>query len=294
MATIKKITPFLWFDHEAEEAARFYTSIFKNSKIGDVMRNGEAVMVVDFSLDGQPFSALNGGPQFKFNPSVSFFVTCETEAETDAVWHKLAEGGAALMPLQKYDWSEKYGFLQDRYGLAWQISLGKLSDVGNQKFVPSLLFTGPAAGRGEEAVRFYTSLFGDSSITGILHYAEGENAPVGTVKHAQFALNNQTFMIMDNPMNQDYTFNEAISFVVNCDTQEEVDFFWEKLTADGGAESMCGWLKDKFGVSWQIVPEALPRLLTDPSPAVAQTAMAAMMQMRKIIIADLQRAYEQK
>jgi predicted 3-demethylubiquinone-9 3-methyltransferase (glyoxalase superfamily) len=248
---------------------------------------------VDFSLDGQKFNALNGGPQFKFNPSVSFYVTCETETETDAVWQKLSEGGMALMPLERYDWSEKYGWVQDRFGLSWQISLGKLEDTGHQKFTPSLLFTGMQRGRAAEAVRFYTSLFDSSSITGIMHYGAGEPGPEGTVKHAQFSLCGQTFMAMDHPMEEPFTFNEAISFVVNCNTQNEVDFFWEKLTADGGEESMCGWLKDKFGVSWQIVPEALPRLLSDPNPAVAQTAMAAMMQMRKIVIADLQKTNEQ-
>jgi predicted 3-demethylubiquinone-9 3-methyltransferase (glyoxalase superfamily) len=293
MTTTKKITPFLWFDNQAEEAANFYTSVFKNSKIANVMRNGEAVMVVDFSLDGQKFNALNGGPHFKINPSISFYVVCETAAETDSVWQKLAEGGKALMPLDKYAWSEKYGWVQDRFGLSWQISLGKLSDVGNQKFTPSLLFSGPQRGKAEEAVRFYTSLFGGSSITGILHYEADEEGPKGMVKHAQFVINNQTFMAMDHGMNESFTFNEAVSFVVNCDTQEEVDYFWEKLTADGGEESMCSWLKDKFGVSWQIVPEALPRLLSDPDPAVAQTAMSAMMQMRKIVIADLQKVNEQ-
>ena len=287
MATTNKITPFLWFNGQAEEAANFYAAVFKNSKIGNVIGHGDAVMVVDFTLDGQPFSALNGGPQFTFNPSVSFFVTCETEAETDVVWQKLVDGGMAMMPLERYDWSDKYGFLQDRYGVCWQISLGKLDEVGGQKFVPSLLFTGPQKGRGEEAVRFYTNLFGHSDITGILHYGAGEEGPVGTVKHAQFSLEGQTFMIMDNPTDQTFTFNEAASFVVHCTTQGEVDFFWEKLTANGGEESQCGWLKDKFGVSWQIIPEALPRLLADPDPAIAQHAMMAMMQMRKIEIAKL-------
>lgn len=256
------------------------------------MRNGETVMVVDFSLDGQKFNALNGGPQFKFNPSVSFFVTCETEAETDVVWQKLLEGGKAMMPLDKYAWSEKYGWLQDRFGVSWQISLGKLSDVGHQKFIPTFLFSGVQCGKAEEAVKFYTSLFSGSSITGISYYGDKGPGQAGTVEHAQFSLNDQMFMAMDNLANQDYTFNEAISFVVHCDAQDEVDFFWEKLTANGGEESMCGWLKDKFGVSWQIVPEALPRLLSDPDPAVAQTAMAAMMQMRKIIIADLTKTPE--
>jgi len=292
MATTKKITPFLWFDNQAAEAANFYTTVFNNSKVNNTVRNGEAVMVVDFSLDGQSFSALNGGPQFRFNPSISFYVVCETAAETDSVWQKLSEGGLVMIPIERQEWSEKYGFLQDRFGVAWQISMGKLEDVGHQKFTPSLLFTGPAAGRGEEAVRFYTSLFADSAITGILHYGAGEGGPEGTVKHAQFSLNHHTFMVMDNPMDQTFTFNEAVSFVVPCDTQAEVDYFWDKLTAGGGAESQCGWLKDKFGVSWQIIPESLPRLLADPDPVKAQTAMAAMMQMRKIEIDKLTRAPE--
>jgi len=152
MTTLQKITPFLWFDNQAEEAANFYVSVFKNSKIGNVVRNNGSVLVVNFSLDGQKFNALNGGPQFKFN--------------------------------------------------------------------------------------------------------------------------------------------EAVSFVVHCDAQDEVDYFWEKLTA-GGEESMCGWLKDKFGLSWQIVPDVLPKLLSDPDPAKAQTAMAAMMQMRKIVIADLSKMPEE-
>ncbi|TAK35956.1 MAG: VOC family protein [Saprospiraceae bacterium] len=267
---MQKITPFLWFDNQAQEAANFYVSVFKNSKIEGTMRNGEAVMVVDFSLDGQRFNALNGGPLFPFNPSVSFYVICETEAETNAVWQALSDGGTALMPLDKYPWSEKYGWVQDRYGLSWQISFGKLEDVGGQKFTPSLLFTGAQRGKAEAALRLYTGLFGGSSVDGILHYGAGEEGPEGTVKHAQFRLHHQTFMVMDNPMDMPYTFNEAVSFVVNCEGQDEVDFFWKKLTADGGAESQCGWLKDPFGVSWQIVPTILPQLLSDPDPAKAQ------------------------
>lgn len=287
METIQKITPFLWFDQQAEEAANFYVSVFDHSKTGKIVRNGDAVLVVDFSLGGQPFTALNGGPRFKFNPSISIFVVCETEEETDSVWNKLIDGGTALMPLDCYDWSDKYGWVQDRFGLTWQISLGKIEDVG-QKFTPSLLFTGPHRGKAEAALNFYTQLFNDSSIAVVLHYKAGEPGPEGTVKYARFSLGRQVFIAMDNPiMEQTFTFNEALSFVVHCDTQAEVDFFWGKLTAGGGEESMCGWLKDKFGVSWQIIPDALPRLLSDPDPAVAQRAMNAMLQMRKIEIDKL-------
>lgn len=291
MASIQKITPFLWFDNQAEEAAKFYVSLFRNSKMGDAMHQNGSVLVANFSLDGQRFSALNGGPLYKLNQSISLFVLCETEAETDTLWQRLADGGQVMIPLEPQAWSEKYGWVQDRFGLSWQVSLGKMEEVG-QKFTPTLLFTGSQRGRAEEAVRLYTSLFSDSSVKGILRYEAGEEGPVGTVKHAQFSLCGQTFMAMDNPTSQDFTFNEAFSLMVHCDNQEEVDYFSEKLIADGGEESMCGWLKDKFGVSWQITPDVLLQLVSDPDPAKAQRAMSAMLQMRKIDIAKLIEASE--
>jgi predicted 3-demethylubiquinone-9 3-methyltransferase (glyoxalase superfamily) len=162
---MQKITPFLWFDDQAEEAAKFYTSIFKNSKVGKITRYGESaekaagrpagsVMTVEFELEGQKFTALNGGPVFKFN--------------------------------------------------------------------------------------------------------------------------------------------ESISFVVNCDTQEEVDSFWEKLSADGGQESQCGWLRDKFGVSWQVVPRALINMLQDKDSNKSERVMKAMLQMQKLDIKTLEDVYAGK
>jgi predicted 3-demethylubiquinone-9 3-methyltransferase (glyoxalase superfamily) len=162
---MQKITPFLWFDHQAEEAAKFYTSVFKNSKVGKILRYDEAsakaaggavgsVLTVEFEIDGEKFTALNGGPEFKFN--------------------------------------------------------------------------------------------------------------------------------------------ESISFVVNCETQKEVDYFWEKLTADGGQESQCGWLKDKFGVSWQITPTVLIEMLHDKDSKKSARVMEAMLQMQKIDIKKLKEAYAGK
>ncbi len=295
----EKITPFLWFDTQAEEAANFYVSIFKNSQVTGIERYPEgspapagSVMLVSFSLDGQEFTAMNAGPHFKFNPSISFFVTCETEEETDAMWQKLLEGGMVMIPIEKQPWSQKYGWVQDKFGLSWQISWGKLTDTDGQKFVPTLLFTGKQMGRAEEAVKLYTSIFKDSSIKGIMRYEAGEEGKEGTVKHAQATLNGQTFMFMDNPMPQDFTFNEAISFVVHCDNQKEVDYFWEKLITGGGNESDCGWLKDPFGVSWQITPRILLQLMSHPDPATRQRVFGAMMKMRKIDIETLKKAAE--
>ena len=298
---MQKITPFLWFDSNAEEAVNFYTSIFKNSKIGSVARYDEAgskasgrpkgsVMTTSFQLDGYHFTAINGGPHFKINPSISFFVTYESEAEIDKLWKKLNDGGFVLMDLQKYEWSEKYGWVQDKFGVSWQLFLGNKKDVG-QTFTPSLLFVGNQHGRAEEAVKFYTSVFKDSSIAGIMKFETGENEPEGTVKHAQFKLNNEVFMAMDSSLDHPFTFNEAISFVVDCKDQAEVDFFWNKFTSDGGQESMCGWLKDKFGVSWQIVPKVLIEMLSDKDAKKSQNVMQAMLQMKKIIIKDLEKAY---
>jgi len=148
---MNKVTPFLWFDHEAEEAMNFYVSVFKNSKVVSVNRAGGRVMTVNFELDGQPFIALNAGPHFKFN--------------------------------------------------------------------------------------------------------------------------------------------EAVSFFINCDTQEEVDMFWDRLS-EGGEKSQCGWLKDRWGLSWQVVPKALTRLMSDPDPAKSRAVLDAMLKMKKIVIADLQQAYD--
>jgi predicted 3-demethylubiquinone-9 3-methyltransferase (glyoxalase superfamily)/uncharacterized protein YndB with AHSA1/START domain len=288
----QKITSFLWFDHEAEEAVNLYTSLFPDSKILNVVRNGDAVFTVDFLLGGQRFAALNGGPQFRFNLSISFFVACETEAEVDAAWQALSDGGEVLMPLNKYDWSEKYGWVQDRYGLSWQIYLGNMSEAG-QKFAPTLMFTGAQHGRAEEALNFYTSIFPNSSINGVLKYGPGGADPEDTVKHAEFNLDGCLFMAMDSYGEYAAQFNEALSFVISCYTQDEIDYYWNRLSADGGREDQCGWLKDKFGVSWQVVPPILIRYLKDPDPVKAGNVMQAMLKMKKIDIALLQEAYLQ-
>lgn len=300
-----RITPFLWFDKQAEEAATFYTSIFKNSKLGTITRYGKegyeihkrpegSAMTVEFQLEGQSFTALNGGPHFKINPSTSFFVTYESEAEVDALWKQLAEGGVALMELQKYDWSEKYGWVQDRFGVSWQVTLGKKADVG-QTITPSLLFVGKQHGRAEEAVKLYSSIFKNSSIAGILRYGANEGEKEGTVKHAQFTLDGNVFMAMDSGLEHAFAFNEAISFVVHCESQEHVDYFWEHLSEGGDEKAQqCGWLKDRFGVSWQVVPTILPKMLQDPDKSKVGRVTNAFLQMKKFDIAALQKAYEGK
>ena len=285
---MQKITPFLWFDDQAEEAINFYVSIFKNAKMVNANRDPDGnLFTATFQLEGQEFMALNGGPQFKFTPAVSFFVTCETGAEVDELWQKLSEASKVLMPLDTYPFSEKFGWLEDKYGLSWQLNVGSSS----QKIMPFFMYVGDH-GQAEEAMKMYTSLFADSRIVNIEPFGEGEGSVVGAVKQATFALNGQQFMAMDGGAGHMFTFTEANSFFVNCETQAEVDDLWKRFTAEG-EESMCGWLKDKFGVSWQIVPSALMEMLGDEDPEKAKRVMDAMLQMQKIDIQKLEAARDQ-
>jgi predicted 3-demethylubiquinone-9 3-methyltransferase (glyoxalase superfamily)/uncharacterized protein YndB with AHSA1/START domain len=291
MSEAQKITPFLWFDQDAEAAVQLYTSLFSGSEVKNVMRNGDAVFSIDFNLAGQSFGALNGGPMFKFTPAVSYYVVCNTEAEVEALWNGLAPGGSVLMPLQAYPWSPKYGWLQDRFGLSWQIFMGSVAETG-QKITPALLYTGAQAGKAETAIQLYTSVFQHAGINFISRYGAGGNDQEGTVNHAQFLLNGHLFAAMDSNGAHGFTFSEANSFLIRCYSQFEVDYYWEKLTAHGGEPGQCGWLKDPFGVSWQVVPVQLLEYFGHPDQEKAGRAIQAMMQMKKIDIAALKQAFE--
>lgn len=291
---MQKITPFLWFDNQAEEAAQYYTSIFNNSKIISVSRYGEGppgqagtVMLVSFDIDGQQFTALNGGPEFNFTPAVSFFVNCATPQETDALWGKLTEGGKVLMELGSYPFSEKFGWVEDRFGVSWQLNLAEAA----QKIVPFLMFVGEQCGKAEQAIRHYTSLFRNSGLISLERHGAGGQDVEGTVKHAIFSLHGQTFMAIDSNFEHRFTFTEATSFYVDCKDQREVDELWEKLSR-GGETSQCGWLRDQYGLSWQIVPSKLGELMGDKDPEKSKRVVEAMLKMTKIDISLLQQAYD--
>jgi predicted 3-demethylubiquinone-9 3-methyltransferase (glyoxalase superfamily) len=161
-----------------------------------------------------------------------------------------------------------------------------------QKITPFLWFDD----RAEEAVNFYVSLFENSKVVSITRYPdnvedEHMKGMEGKVLTAVFELNGQQFMALDG--GPDFKFTEAISMYVNCETQEEVDRLWDAFTSDGGEESQCGWCKDKYGMFWQIIPKQLGELMSDPDHEKAGRVMQAMMQMKKIVVADLQKAYDQ-
>jgi predicted 3-demethylubiquinone-9 3-methyltransferase (glyoxalase superfamily) len=299
----QKITPCLWFEGQAEEAAAFYVDLFSAvlggpSQVGSMTRYDAAsaevsgmpegtVLTVDFTLAGHQFVGLNGGPLFKFTPAVSFMVSCQSPAQVDHLWQALSDGGQVLMALDSYPFSERYGWLNDRYGVSWQISLAP----EGVPIIPSLLFVGEQNGRAEEAIRFYCSLYEDSGIGQLMHHGPDSGETEGSLMYGRLRLAGQEYAAMDGGLAHDFTFNEAVSLLVKCADQAEVDRLWAVLTAAGGEESYCGWLKDRFGVSWQIVPQALYAMLSDPDPGKARRVTEALLQMRKIDLAALEQAH---
>jgi predicted 3-demethylubiquinone-9 3-methyltransferase (glyoxalase superfamily) len=260
--------PCLWFDGNAKEAADLYCSVFDSSTI-----KSENPFVVMFDLLGQTFMGLNGGDTHKINPSISFMVTYQNEEEIRNAWELLSIKGNVLMPLDKYDWSECYGWVEDKFDVNWQLYLGEKQDT-EQRISPTLMFVSEQNGKAEQAINYYTSIFDNSNIKGILKYNTGDDDIEGNVKHAQFSLNGYTMMAMDSSADHKFQFSEGVSIVITCDTQDEIDYYWDKLK-DGGEEDKCGWLKDQFGVSWQVVPRILGELMSDPikSPRVVDTFM---------------------
>ena len=278
----KQITPCLWYNGQAKEAAKLYCSIFNDAKI-----TAQSPIVTEVSIDGQNLVLLDGGPMYQPNPSISLFYICEEQREFDRIWEGLSKEGTVMMAADKYPWSDMYGWVSDRFGISWQISLGKMSDVG-QRITPCFMFTGKQYGRVDEAIEHYSSIFDTASVDGILRYGANE-APdrEGLVKHAQIALNGQKLMLMESAHEHTFNFTEGVSLTLHCDTQEEIDHYWNKLT-ENGAESMCGWLKDKFGVSWQIIPTVLSKIMNDPEKA--GKAAKAFMSMRKLDIEQIVQA----
>ncbi|MCP3027835.1 VOC family protein [Halobacillus sp. A5] len=300
--TSQKIVPHLWYDKEAIEASDFYASIFPQSRITNVSTINDTpsgnVDAVSLDLWEQKFMAISAGPFFNFNPSLSFMVNFDPSREKDAeekinqVWDKLSEGGTVLMPFNKYPFSERYGWIQDKYGLSWQVILTDPEGEERPAVMPSLMFTGEQCGNAEEAVDFYLSVFKNSRQGHVARYPEGmEPDKEGTVMFSDFMIGHQWFTAMDSAQAHNFSFNESVSFMVYCDSQEEIDYYWDKLSAVTEAEQ-CGWIKDKYGVSWQIVPSEMEEMRSNGTPAQIDRVNQASLTMKKLNLAELQKAYK--
>jgi predicted 3-demethylubiquinone-9 3-methyltransferase (glyoxalase superfamily) len=299
----QKITPHLWFDKEAGEAAEFYCSIFPNSKISNLTvlhdtPSGDTD-ILSFELGGQPFQAISAGPLFKFNPSVSFILNFDPSMDQNArenldkTWEKLSEGGEEMMPLQEYPFSQRFGWVKDKFGLTWQLILTDPEGEPRPFITPALMFAGKKkAGMAEEAVNFYLSVFKDSKMGTLLRHPVGlEFDKEGTVQFADFMIEGTWLGVMDSGYEHGFDFNESISFIVPCESQKEIDYYWDKLSAVPEAEQ-CGWLKDKFGVSWQVVPTRMDEMMGSGTKEQIDRVTQAFLPMKKFIIADLEKAYK--
>lgn len=298
----QKVITHLWYDKQASEAAAFYVSVFPDSTVTSKTTIKDTpsgdVDLVSFEVWGRKIMAISAGPYFKFNPSASFMVNFDPSREKDAgekieqVWNKLSEDGTVLMPLGKYPFSERYGWIQDKYGLSWQLILTDPEGEERPEIVPSLMFVGDKCGKAEEAMHFYLSIFKNSNQGHVARYPGGmEPDKEGTIMFSDFMLENQWFTAMDSAQKHDFNFNEAISLLVNCDTQEEIDYYWDKLSAVPESEQ-CGWLKDKYGVSWQIVPGDMEEMMTSGTPEQVASVHKAALKMKKLDIAGLRKAFK--
>jgi predicted 3-demethylubiquinone-9 3-methyltransferase (glyoxalase superfamily) len=306
MATMRqRIIPHLWYDKEVRESTAFYASVFPDSAVTNVTTlhdtpSGDADSV-SFKLWGHNFMAINGGPIFKPNPSISFIVNFdpltfggsrdEARRSLDAAWEKLSACGTALMPLDSYPFSDHYGWVQDRYGITWQLILLKPGGGRMPTIVPTLMFTGANAGKAVGAIEFYVSVFRNSRKGNVMRYGPGQEPDrPESLAHANFLLEDLWFAAMDSAREHKFTFNEAISLMVQCDDQPTIDYYWQKLSAVPEAEQ-CGWLKDKFGVSWQVVPTAMEEMMRDGTKEQIARVTQAFLPMKKFDLAALKRAY---
>jgi len=291
------IATHLWYDKDAKEAAALYTSLFPNSRIRSTNTLHDTpsgtVDLVSIELCGQDFRMISAGPYFKFTPAISFLVACETKDEVDRLWQTLSQDGQVMMELGSYPFSERYGWLADRFGLSWQLMYAGGRPI-MQTITPVLMFTGANSGKAEEAMNFYASVFPQSSVNVQMRYGKGQEPDTeGTVTFANFTLDGEQFAAMDSAHPHGFGFNEAISFLVHCESQQEIDRYWERLSADPKSEQ-CGWLKDKYGVSWQIVPTAMDEMMSSGDAQQIARVTQAFLKMKKFDIAALWAAYEGK
>ena len=297
--TSRPIIPCLWFDDRAEQAAQFYTQIFPNGRVTATSHYPQSVdtpsgkprgsvLTVEFEVAGQRFTALNGGPHFVIGPSISFFAHVDSVADANKLFATLAEGGMVLMPIDKYPWSERYGWVQDRFGVSWQVIMRQPGQRG-ATIVPCLMFAGAVHGKAEQALQTYARIFPDGHVDNLERYADGEG-PVGTIKHGRISIAGQELIAMDSHVNHDVQFNEAVSLQVMCKDQKEVDRYWDALS-EGGQKGPCGWLKDRFGVSWQVVPNSIVEWMASKDTAAKDRAFKAMLTMSKLDIAALEAAF---
>lgn len=301
---MQKIIPHLWFDTQAKEAAEFYSAVFPNSKVTNIITlhntpSGDCDLV-SFEVMSYGFMCMSAGPIFKTNPSMSFMVNFDPTQMGDAKntlnssWEKLIEGGKIMMPLDKYPFSEHYGWVEDKFGVSWQLMLTDPSGEQRPSIIPSIMFVGANYGKAQEATDFYMSVFKNSKRGTIATYPAGMEPDIeGKLMFTDFTLEEQWFAAMDSAQPHNFQFTEGNSLIINCETQEEMDYYWDKLTAVPESEQ-CGWLKDRYGLSWQINSIEMNNMLKEGTREQIDRVTQAFLPMKRLDLSKIRDAYEGK
>ncbi len=298
MSVQQKIVPCIWANANAEEAVAFYLSVFPEAEelrrshyptdgLADFQASmGGEVLTIDFAIGGFRITVLNAGSEFRPNPMLSFIVNFDPSVDPaaqdnlDRTWARLSDGGEVLMALDEYPFSKHYGWVRDKYGVSWQLMLTSPEGEPRPFIIPSLMFANANVNRANEALEFYTATFPDARIGNVVPWPASQGrVKAGSVMFGEFAVGEQWFAVMDSPVDHEFDFDEGLSLQVECADQAEIDTLWQALSRVPEAE-VCGWCRDQFGVSWQVIPSDIQNLL-------AGSGFASMMSMKKIIIADL-------
>ena len=298
---MQKIVPHLWFDTNAKAAAEFYAAVFPDAKVTShtVMKNTPSgdCDVMKFEIMGYTFMSISAGPYFKITPAISFMVNFDAaifenaRELLDEAWNTLIVGGKVLMPLATYPFNERYGWVEDSFGVSWQLSYSPKGGVSKPAIIPSMLFVGGLVGNAKVARDLYVSIFEEASLGIEMYYPEGlESEQPNHLMYSDFKLKDQWFAVMDSARNHEFSFTEGVSLIINCDSQQEIDYYWEKLSAVPEAEQ-CGWLKDQFGVSWQITPTRMTAMMQSGTAEQINRLVQAFLPMKKFDIATLEAAY---
>ncbi|QGU04881.1 VOC family protein [Corynebacterium comes] len=296
---MQTIIPHLWINRVGDDATDFYVSALPDTTVVqkwtyppddllDFQREfGGQTLTVELDVAGYRLALINAGDEFTPTPAITFFLNFDPSQREDArgdldrTWEKLCDGGQVLMDLGEYPFSPRYGWVQDKYGVSWQLMLTDPAGEPRPFVVPDLMFCGPVQNKAGEAVDFYLSVFPDAALGNRVHYDQPHGpATTDSVLFSEFQIRGEWLAAMDSAVEQPFTFTPGVSLLVNARGQEEIDRLWDALSAVPEAEQ-CGWLQDRYGVSWQIAPENLNELLERPG------AFGRLMEMKKIVIDDL-------
>lgn len=293
---MQRIVPNIWSNREADEAAAFYLKAFPEARVVEKTTYPSEglldfqeefagqTLTVTIEINGYRLTLINAGDEFSPNPSVSFFLNfdpafrADARGDLDRVWQSLSRDGSVFMELGEYPFSKRYGWVEDKYGVSWQIMLTDPAGEERPFILPCLMFSGEAQNKATEAVDFYLSVFPDARLGTRVTYPQAQGpAEAGAVMYSDFQLYGEWLTAMDSGAEQSFNFGAGVSLQVNVSGQAELDRIWGSLSAVPEAEQ-CGWLSDRYGLSWQITPDNLEELMQRPG------AYGKLMAMHKIEI----------